>query len=147
MSKSREFWRTRFIDGIWMPGDVNKFPMGFLEGHKQVLVLMELHTQHAFLPRPSCRDLPSLAQDSLILGSLSCFAYRKCTPEFLRAMLTAWKLEGNVQFSAMGHVCYSKHWPNTSPSASPACQPAIPCSRLQNTIPKAQPAEPGLAYI
>lgn len=130
-----------------MPGDVNKFPMGFLEGHKQVLVLMELHTQHAFLPRLSCRDLPSLAQDSLILGSPSCFAYRKCTPEFLRAMLTAWKLEGNVQFSAMGHVCYSKHWPNTSPSASPAYQPAIPCSRLQNTIPKAQPAEPGLAYI
>lgn len=53
-----------------------------------------------YRPPPFCRDLPSLAQDCLkmILGNISHFAYRKCTPVVRIAMLTKHKLEGMLPF-------------------------------------------------
>ena len=88
MSKSHEFLRTRSVDGIWLPGDVNRLLTGFSERHKQIKQPTCLDFNRScipnllFMPPPFCRDLPSLAQDSskMILGNISHFAYRKRYP-------------------------------------------------------------------
>lgn len=100
---------------------------------------MELHTQHAFCASSFLQGFAfsSTRQFKVILGSPSHFAYSKCTPEFLRAVLTAWK-----------HKSSSLPWGMGGQAAAPVpALPAIPCSSLWNTIPTAQPAQPGLPYI
>lgn len=106
MSKSHEFLRTRSVDGIWMPGDVNRLLAAFSEGHKQIRQPASFDFNRScmpnllFTPPPFCKDLPSLAHDSLkmILGNISHFAYRKCTPKFRIAVLTKCKLESMLPF-------------------------------------------------
>lgn len=36
MSKSRSFLRTKAVDGIRVPGDVNRLLRGFSEGQRQI---------------------------------------------------------------------------------------------------------------
>lgn len=156
MSKSHGFLRTRSVDSIWMPEDANKLLRGFSEGHEWVRQPTCFDFNRScmpnllYMPPPFCRDLPSLAQDRLkmILGNISHFAYRKCTPAVIIATLTKRKLEGMLPFLRYRSCAAAWNASQTlALSASPLCQTAARCSRLWEAIHKAQPAKAGLAYI
>lgn len=140
MSKSHEFQRTRSVHGFWMPWDVNRLLLGFSEGRKQIRQPTCFDFNRScipkliFMPPPFCRDLPSLAQDSLkmILGNVSHFAYRKRTPELLIAVLTKCKLEGVLPFLWFSGSCVAAWSTGQTLALSASLLFAVPGSEKQS---------------